>query len=105
MGFQDAIGSIGIHTTVDNKPSNGTVDGVDSFDTKTMPSVDPGTQTAIGEADSSDKGRDYNHSNTHNIAGIFSGGISNYLTKTFANNSLNRQVFNPEEGKNLDLIG
>jgi len=34
MGYQDAIASIGIPTTADNAPSNGTVDGVDSFDTK-----------------------------------------------------------------------
>lgn len=53
MGYQDAIASIGIQTTADNKPSNGTVDGVDSFDTKVFPTVDPATTTEISAPDES----------------------------------------------------
>ena len=55
MGYQDAIASIGIHTTADNKPSNGTVDGVDSFDTKTYAPVDPETAPYITKPDESAK--------------------------------------------------
>lgn len=55
MGYQDAIASIGIHTTADNKPSNGTVDGVDSFDTKVFPTVDRATKPEISEVDQSNK--------------------------------------------------
>ena len=49
MGYQDQIAITGIHTTADNKPSNGTVDGVDSFDTKVFPTVDPATRPQISE--------------------------------------------------------
>ena len=55
MGYQDNIAITGIATTADNKPSNGTVDGVDSFDTKKYPTVDPGTQKSIGEVDQNAK--------------------------------------------------
>ena len=55
MGYQDAISSIGIHTNTDNKPSNGTVDGIDSFDTKGYPSVDPATRPEITATDESPK--------------------------------------------------
>ena len=55
MGYQDAIASIGIATTADNKPSNGTVDGVDSFDTKIYPTVDPATRPEITEVDNAPK--------------------------------------------------
>lgn len=55
MGYQDAIASIGIQTTADNRPSNGTVDGVDSFDTKVFPTVDPATTTEISAPDESAK--------------------------------------------------
>lgn len=47
MGYQDAIASIGMPTTADNKPSNGTVEGVDSFDTKAYSLVDPATTKEI----------------------------------------------------------
>lgn len=55
MGYQDTIASIGMPTTADNKPSNGTVDGVDSFDTKVYPTVDPATTTEISAPDESAK--------------------------------------------------
>ena len=55
MGYQDAIASIGMPTTADNKPSNGTVDGVDSFDTKVYPAVDPATTPEISAPDKSAK--------------------------------------------------
>lgn len=55
MGYQDAIARIGIPTTADNKPSNGTVDGIDSFDTKVYPSVDPATTPEISAPDESAK--------------------------------------------------
>ena len=55
MGYQDQIAITGIHTTADNKPSNGTVDGVDSFDTKVYPIVDPATTTEISATDKSSK--------------------------------------------------
>ena len=55
MGYQDQIAITGIATTADNKPSNGTVDGVDSFDTKVYPTVDPATTKEISAPDESAK--------------------------------------------------
>lgn len=55
MGFQDSFAITGIATTADNKPSNGTVDGIDSFDTKVYPTVDPATTTEISAPDESAK--------------------------------------------------
>lgn len=55
MGYQDQIAITGIATTADNKPSNGTVDGVDSFDTKTYAPVDPETAPYITKPDESAK--------------------------------------------------
>lgn len=55
MGYQDQIAITGIATTADNKPSNGTVDGIDSFDTKVYAQVDPATRPEISETDESAK--------------------------------------------------
>ena len=55
MGYQNQIAITGIATTAENKPSNGTVDGVDSFDTKTYAPVDPATTPYISAPDESAK--------------------------------------------------
>lgn len=55
MGAQDQFAITGIATTADNKPGNGTVDGVDSFDTKVYATVDPATTKEISAPDESAK--------------------------------------------------
>ena len=97
MGYQDAIASIGIATTADNKPSNGTVDGVDSFDTKVYPSVDPATAPEINAPDESAKyaGNVTSWSLTDSYGSMEAAWevVKNFMTKP----SVGTNPFQPEE--------
>lgn len=109
MGYQDAIASLGIHTTADNKPSNGTVDGVDSFDTKVYPTVDPATMPQISAPDESAKyagnvaaWSDTDAYGNRNLA----QDVVNFFNKMWGDRSgLDRKVFATNEGSRLNLIG
>ena len=108
MGYQDAIAITGIHTTADNKPSNGTVDGVDSFDTKVFPTVDPATTHEISAPDESAKyaGNVAAWSDTDAYGNRdLARDVVNFFNKIWGDRSgLNRQIFDPEQGNSLNLI-
>lgn len=84
MGYQDQIAITGIATTADNKPSNGTVDGVDSFDTKTYAPVDPATTPYISAPDESAK---YAYEVARNFL-----SQNTYGTNPFQPNDLNKTI-------------
>ena len=74
-------------------------------DTKGYQPVDPATRRDIVvDIDNSPKLGIYNPGNNYNRAGALFNSIKEFYDNTFGNNTLNRQVFNPEEGNNLNLI-
>lgn len=114
MGYQDAIASIGMPTTADNKPSNGTVDGVDSFDTKVYPTVDPATTKEISAPDESAKYAgnvaDWSQTDAYGNNGYAYDVARNalnqntYGTNPFSNDDFNRMLYQ-EKGAGFNFFG
>lgn len=114
VGYQDTFAITGIATTADNKPSNGTVDGVDSFDTKVYPTVDPATTKEISAPDESAKyarnvagwsdadaygGNEYAYEVAKNAL-----AQPNYGTNPFASEDFTRTLYQ-ERGAGFNLYG
>lgn len=75
-------------------------------DTKGYQMIDPATRRdRVVDVDDSPKLGIYNPGNNYNRAGALFNSIKEFFDNNFANNTLNRQIFNPEDGNNLHLIG